>query len=76
MPDKAPLTLACHVVDTYETENFDNFVLAIDATLVEETKLDENSKPDYGKISPVLFEFPTYCYYATGEKLGRCLSFK
>lgn len=76
VPEKAPLTLACHVVDTYETEKFDNFVLAIDATLVEEDKLDEAGKPDYGKISPVLFEFPTYSYYATGEKIGKCLSFK
>ena len=76
VPEKAPLTLVCHVVDTYETENFDNFVLAIDATLVEEDKLDDAGKPDYGKISPVLFEFPTYSYYATGEKIGKCLSFK
>lgn len=63
-------------MDVYETDKFDNFVLAIDATLVEEDKLDDAGKPDYGKISPVLFEFPTYCYYATGEKIGRCLSFK
>lgn len=76
VPDKAPLTLACHVVDTYETRGFETFVLAIDATLVEEDKLDEAGKPDYGKIGPVLFEFPTYSYYATGEKIGTCLSFK
>lgn len=76
VPEKAPLTLACHVVDTYETKGFESFILAIDATLVEEDKLDDAGKPDYAKISPVLFEFPTYSYYATGEKIGRCLSFK
>lgn len=26
--------------------------------------------------APVLFEFPTYSYYATGERLGACLSFR
>lgn len=75
VPEKAPLTLACHVVDNYETSQFDNFILAIDATLVEEEKLDDAGKPDYAKIRPVLFEFPTYSYYVTGEKLGKCLSF-
>lgn len=76
VPEKAPLTLACHVVDTYEAKGFDNFVLAIDATLVEEDRLDDAGKPDFGKIAPVLFEFPTYSYYATGERLGACLSFR
>lgn len=76
VPEKAPLTLTCHVTDIYKTDKFDNFVLAIDATLVEEDKLDDMGKPDYGKISPVLFEFPTYSYYATGQKIGKCLSFK
>lgn len=74
VPDEAPLTLACTVVDNYETDSFDNFVCSIDATLVDEGKLDERGKPDYEKISPVLFEFPTYSYLATGKKLGKCLS--
>lgn len=76
VPEEAPLTLACTVVDTYETDDFDNFICAIDATLVEEDKLDDKGKPDYEKISPVLFEFPTYSYLATGKKLGKCLSFR
>ncbi len=76
VPDEAPLTLACSVMDNYETDDFDNFICAIDATLVDEDKLDEKGKPDYEKISPVLFEFPTYSYFATGKKLGKCLSFR
>ena len=76
VPEEAPLTLVCTVKDNYETDDFDNFICAIDATLVEEDKLDEKGKPDYEKISPVLFEFPTYSYLATGKKLGKCLSFK
>lgn len=74
--DEAPLVLECEVVDNYETDTFDNFVLKIDATYVEEDKLDENGKPDYEKIAPVLFEFPTYSYVASGKIIGKCLSFK
>lgn len=74
--DEAPLVLECEVTDNYETETFDNFILKIDATYVEESKLDENGKPDYEKIAPVLFEFPTYSYISSGKVLGKCLSFK
>lgn len=74
VPDEAPLTLVCTVQDNYETDTFDNFICSIDATLVDEDKLDAAGKPDYEKISPVLFEFPTYSYLATGKKLGKCLA--
>ena len=74
IPQEAPLTLVCTVQDDYETETFDNFICSIDATLVEEGKLDDAGKPDYEKIAPVLFEFPTYSYLATGKKLGACLA--
>lgn len=76
VPTEAPLTLACTVQDTYETETFDNFICSIDATLVDDDKLTEDGKPDYEKIAPVLFEFPTYSYLACGQKIGPCLSFK
>lgn len=76
VPDEAPLTLACTVEDIYETKGFDNFILSIDSTLVDEDCLTEKGKPDYGKIDPVLFEFPTYSYWALGEKISDCLSFK
>lgn len=74
--DESPLVLECEVMDNYETETFDNFILKIHATYVEESKLDENGKPDYEKIAPVLFEFPTYSYVASGKIIGKCLSFK
>ncbi len=76
VPVDAPLTLVCNVEDIYETETFDNFICSIAATLVDEDKLDDAGKPDYEKLAPVLFEFPTYSYLACGKKLGPCLSFK
>lgn len=75
IPTAAPLTLECRVVDNYETETFDNFILEIKAVLAEESVLTADGKPDYEKISPVLFEFPTYTYLRTGKRIGKCLSF-
>jgi len=36
--------------------------------------LDNAGKLDYTKLKPVLFEFPTYSYIATGEVIGKCLN--
>lgn len=76
IPEEAPLVMECEVVDNYETETFDNFILKINFTFVDENKLTEDGKPDYEKIAPVLFEFPTYSYIKSGKVIGKCLSFK
>ncbi len=73
--DKAPLTMACSVVDVYETPGFESFICTIDGTYVEETHLDADGKLDYQNLKPVLFEFPTYQYLRTGDVIGKCLSF-
>lgn len=72
----SPLTLECSVADIYETPNFESFICTINRTYVDEKCLDENGKIDYGKLKPVLFEFPTYQYLKTGDIIGKCLSFK
>lgn len=74
--DSAPLVVDCAVVDIYETPNFESFICSIDGTYVEEKHLNEAGKVDYRTLKPVLFEFPTYEYLATGEVLGKCLSFQ
>ena len=71
--DSSPVVMECTVVDNYETEQFDNFILKIDNTYVQEENLDENGKIDYTKFSPVLFEFPKYTYLRTGATIGNCL---
>lgn len=73
---EAPVAVACTVADVYETPGFETFICTIDGTYVDEENLDERGKIDYAKVKPVLFEFPTYQYLATGEVLGPCLSFK
>ena len=71
--DQSPLTMECEVVDTYESEGFDNFICKILHTYADEKVLDGEGKLDYTKLKPVLFEFPTYSYIATGEIIGKCL---
>ena len=72
--DESPLALECSVVDNYETDGFDSFILKIEATYADEAVLDEKGKPDYTKLKPVLFEFPTYSYLKTGDVIGKCLT--
>ena len=72
--DASPLTMECDVVDIYETEGFDNFVCSIANTYAAPDVLDDSGKLDYARLKPVLFEFPTYSYLATGEIIGKCLN--
>lgn len=72
--DMSPLTMECNVVDIYETEGFDNFICSVANTYAAPDVLDSNGKLDYTRLKPVLFEFPTYSYLATGEVIGKCLN--
>lgn len=71
--NNSPVVMECSLIDNYETEQFDNFILKIDNTYVQEENLDENGKIDYTKFSPVLFEFPKYTYLRAGDIIGNCL---
>lgn len=72
--DASPLTMECNVVDIFETDGFDNFICSVTNTYAALDVLDNNGKLDYMKLKPVLFEFPTYSYLATGEVIGKCLN--
>lgn len=72
--DKSPLSMECKVVDKFKTDGFDNFICEVAATYVAKDMLNDNGRPDYTRLKPVLFEFPTYSYLATGEVIGRCLA--
>ena len=41
-------------------------------TCADESVLNDKGKIDYHTFKPVLFEFPTYEYFVTGEKVGDC----
>ena len=70
--DASPLTMECNVEDIFETEGFDNFICSIANTYAAPEVLDSEGKLDYTQLKPVLFEFPTYSYIATGEIFGKC----
>ena len=72
--DASPLTMECDVVNIYETEGFDNFICSVANTYAAPDVLDADGKLDYTRLKPVLFEFPTYSYMATGEVIGRGLN--
>lgn len=71
--EESPLVMECSVVDVYETDTFESFILKIDQTYAEEKVLDENGKIDYSKLKPVLFEMPTYSYLKTGDVIAKCM---
>lgn len=73
--DESRLVMECEVVDNYRTEHFDNFICRIVNTCVDEDCLNEQGKPDYERLKPVLFEMPNYTYLRTGETIGKCTSF-
>ncbi len=70
--DEAKVSIECEVDGNYEMERFDNFFCKILATYASQEVLDEKGKIDYHRFKPVLFEFPTYEYFVTGEKVGDC----
>ncbi len=72
--DDSPLTMECNVADIYETESFDLFICSVANTYAAPDVLDAEGRLDYTRLKPVLFEFPTYSYLATGEVIGKCLN--
>ena len=72
--DASPLTMECNVEDIFEAESFDNYICSIANTYAAPEVLDSEGKLDYTQLKPVLFEFPTYSYIATGEIIGKCLN--
>lgn len=71
VPEKSVITMECEVVDNYETETFDNFILKIVATWVDDANMTDG-KPDYMKMKPVLFEPSGYSYIRTGDRICGC----
>jgi len=71
--DSSPLTMECNVEDIYETEGFDNFICSVATTYATPSIIDNKGRLDYSRLKPVLFEFPSYSYIATGEIIGKCL---
>ncbi len=74
--DASPVSIELDVVDNYKADGFDNFICTIANTYARKDVLNQDGKLDYNLLKPVLFEFPTYSYLATGEMLGKCRQMK
>lgn len=70
--NEAKVSIECEVDENYELEKFDNFICKILATYADENILNEKGKLNYHSFKPVLFEFPTYEYFVTGNVVGKC----
>ena len=70
--DDAKISIECEMTENHALEGFDNFFCKILATYADESVLNEAGKIDYRVFKPVLFEFPTYEYFVTGESVGQC----
>lgn len=70
--EESPLTMECEVVDIYDSEHHNNFILKIVHTHVENKILDDTGKINYEKLKPILFEMPTGTYLKTGDIAAKC----
>lgn len=70
--DDAKVSIECEVDGNHELENFDNFICRIQATYADDCVLNADGKIDYHVFKPILFEFPTYEYFVTGDAVGKC----
>ncbi len=68
----APVAMECELVDIYQDESHDCFILKIVHTHVDERYLDKNDKINYDSLRPVLFEMGTRSYLSTGRKIADC----
>jgi flavin reductase (DIM6/NTAB) family NADH-FMN oxidoreductase RutF len=71
---KSPLSMECQMVDIYETEQHESFIVKPINTYVDESMLTDDGLIDYEKVSPVLFEMPRRQYISTGKIIGQCWS--
>ena len=70
----AKVVMECTVADVYEVGVFENFILHIAHTFVDETIVNAEGKIDYTKFKPVLFEMPNYNYLRTGDVIAKCMT--
>ncbi len=68
--DDARVSIECEGNGNHELEHFDHFICRILAVYADETVLNEKGRINDHVFKPVLFEFPTYEYFVTGDKAG------
>ena len=72
IPDEAPVTMECELLDTYADNGMHLLICKVVNTFVKEEFLDDKQKVDYNKLKPILFE-PRFQYLRTGGVVGPCI---
>lgn len=73
IPDDAPVTMECQLLDTYAEHGMHLLICKVVNTYVKEEFLDEKQKVDYSRLKPILFE-PRFQYLRTGEVVGPAIA--
>ncbi len=68
----SPIAMECKVIDIYETETHDNFIVTPVNTYVQDEFLSEDGSIDYEKAKPILFEMPNKQYLTIEKSVGKC----
>ncbi|MCH4889230.1 flavin reductase family protein [Acidaminobacter sp. JC074] len=68
----APLVMECEVIDVYETDLHEHFIVRSLNTYVEEDCLDTDGNIDFLKVNPLLFEMSKRRYLSLGDEVGMC----
>ena len=72
--DAAPVSMECRVEEIIRSDGFDNFVCSVINTYADTAILDTDGRPDFAKLKPILFDYTSYSYIATGPVIGKCLN--
>lgn len=70
----APIAMECILVDNYDTETHDHFILEIKNTYADENVLTQDGAIDYLAAKPLLFEMSQRTYLVANERVGKCWS--
>ena len=72
--EEFPLVLECRVIHTLEIGLHTMFVGQVQGTLIEESMLREDGKPDVAKLKPLAYAPYSREYFSVGPRLGKAFS--
>lgn len=72
--DDSPICMECEVIDNYETEHHNNFILRVVNTFANADVIEDKDVISYEKVRPVLFEMSALTYMNLGTSFAKCWS--
>jgi flavin reductase (DIM6/NTAB) family NADH-FMN oxidoreductase RutF len=69
--EEFPMILECKLIHSYEIGLHTQFIGEILDVKIDETAMNENNKPDIGKVRPFIYAPTLQTYHSLGEEIGR-----